>query len=268
MRRFYIFFCAGVLCVAALLASCNEDVDEVGTDTAPGWTVDVNRVKAAPQWAVADSTRSLFGTMSVIGAVPGVNENDDDNAGVADCVAFFSGEQCIGLASPKAMYGGRWLYMAKVYEPYDRSLPITMAYHQSATGLTWYWLNALDFAADDVVGRADSPFCPDMSKAQTYPLARPVQVALPEDVLMPLNPSDELAVFTTDGECRCVFPVKEFLLSSSSLLNGIIQLREQSVDCYLRYYSSERMQIFSSPVFSVTPGTEAMRLLGDEFLKF
>lgn len=261
MKRLYIYVCVAVLSMAATMISCSKNgsgdiiVDPDDVESKPQWTVDVNRTDGVPQWVIADSTRSLVSTMSVIGAVP-----ENSESPTADCVAFFSGEQCIGIATPKEQYGGAWMFMAKVYEPYDKARDITMAYHQKATGLTWYWMDALSFATDAVVGSVEKPLRLDISKAQTYPLARPVQIMLSESMRSALRASDELAVFNAQGQCRCVFSIADILKSSHGAAVGVIQLREQMVDLCVRYYSSEQQRIVSSAFFSVTPGTDVLTI--------
>lgn len=263
--RTLLYLSAVGLCLAATLTACHDeevkpnnggqssDSSNLGSDAnKPHWAIKPCSEESTLSWVVQDSSRNILSTMNVVGKVP-ESLLSEGIAPTSDSVAVFAGRECVGVASPKSYHAGSWLYMVKVYEPYESGHPLTLAYRVARTGATYYWHDLLTYRTDAVVGSVSQPFLPDMAEAQTYPFSRAVQLTLPASVVDGMRNGDELALLTAQDECRAVLPVK-------SPTQGRVMLRGGIEKLYVAYYSSASKHVYKSSLFTVEPFGEVLTL--------
>lgn len=237
-----------------LAASCSQDeVDSVGTieeeegtqQQKPNWVAYLAKMEKAPDWKVdnSDFRQSMTATITF-------DDASMKNAGFTDMIAAFAGDELVGVAVPDYSYKYDLRYFLYINEPQGDVKKITIAYYNNEDKVVRYWPNCFDYTTDKILGTVSNPF---ILKAQDcnggYPDNVSLFVDLPKD-LCTFEPDDEVAVFVGD-ECRVATIDKKF---GKNLASFIVPIKNKEEMATVRYYSSLKKRIYTSPSYPVTSG--------------
>lgn len=117
-----------------------------------------------PTWAVADTT-DLESTMTITGVLPAALAG---NAGTADIVAAFAGNDCWGLTNIRYVNDQAYFFLF-VNRPRSNadSFPLlTLRYYSTKTRYIYVEKEVCTFAVDAMIGTIDTPFTPKFTTTE------------------------------------------------------------------------------------------------------
>lgn len=227
-----------ILAVAVIIFTASCGKEEPVIEEAPHWVAVSPQSTGTPDWTVT-AEPDLNSTMTIIAAA--------ENTGEEDLFAVFSYGECIAKTSPieTPVYGLR--FYTNIYMPKVANAPLTLAYYSATDKRTYYWPNEMFYEHDGVLGLASSPYLLDVSTAMPYLYSVTAYLNLSA---VELSAGDELAGFVGD-ECRCVFPVQQYLSNPKEQQSIRIPMKEEVGKFYFRYYNAKEGKILRSEDFDI-----------------
>lgn len=238
------------LAIILLATSCGSDDDNIG---GPDTKYDRNVILAQwpvadagpvmPEdidWAVHDSTINILSTMSVVTAAP--IEIPEDSVSNDDRIAFFSADECLGVAKPfDTPYGKR--FMTNVFKPSFNS-KLLVAYYSALRHRAYYWHQEMFYSEDAVMGHMDTPYPLSIAKATQYRYMQMIYFYAPADFANVVS-NDDVIGFFSGNECRAIVPQNQMFMEKRYAF-GYAYLRNRNESIQVRQFCVNKGRIYAT----------------------
>lgn len=246
----YIPTLASLAGIIMLAASCSGDDNSINNPTdkvnRPSWSAEIGRkADSAPTW-VPVSDESLTSSMTI---TAGLSDNFTAiTVTEDDMLAAFSGQTCLGVATPMFTYSKPRFYLY-VLPPTDSKKMVTLAYYNAKSNKLYYWVDAIHFENNKTVGSVLHAYelNPSSENGGMERMAK-VSLSVPDSKKVQWG-TDELAAFV-NGQCRRV--LTEQHKAGDNQFTFTLPIVSTSDKVSIRYYSYSEDRVYASREYDVT----------------